>query len=241
MSAQKDFLLQVSGLKAFYGDLQVLWDINCSVRRGEVVAIIGANGSGKTTLLRCIAGLQEQFHGEIVYKGCDITKTPSFQRVSRNIVLVPEERGLFPEMTVLENLLMGAFSIKSREEIEKSLRWIYEIFPVLSKRKYQIAGSLSGGQQQMLAIGRGLISRPHLLMMDEPSLGIAPVLVSRMFEVFQEINQAGVAMLLVEQNVYRILSVADRAYVLENGCIVNQGIAKELLESEQIKKAYLGM
>ena len=241
MSEKEDCLLQISDLQAFYGELQVLWDVGLSVRRGEKVAVIGANGSGKTTLLRCIAGLQERFNGSIVYDGCDMVKVPPYERVGRGLVLVPEERGIFPEMTVLENLLMGAFSMSDKQEITRSLNWVYEIFPVLAERTFQIAGSLSGGQQQMLAIGRGLISRPKLIMMDEPTLGLAPVLISRLFEVFQEINRAGVAILLVEQNVYRSLGIADRAYVLENGQIGLHGEAEELLESEHIKKAYLGM
>jgi len=234
-------MLEVDKINVFYGDLQALWDVSFEVHEGEKVVIVGANGAGKTTTLRTISGLLRPRSGEIRFLGQRIDRLPPHKIVELGIAHVPEGRRLFPRMTVLENLEMGAYIKRAREKFEDTLEWVFSIFPRLKERKDQIAGTMSGGERQMLAIARGLMSRPKLLMLDEPSLGLAPKLVLKVFEVIQRISDEGVTILLVEQNVRHALELADRGYVLETGRITLSGAGEELLENEHVKKAYLGM
>lgn len=234
-------MLEVKDLDAGYGDLQVLWEISLSVDRGEIVSLLGSNGAGKTTLLRSISGLIMPFRGEIIFKGERITHLPSYRRVALGLSLVPEGRQLFPMMTVLENLEMGAYTSKAREKLSESLEWVFSLFPVLRERRNQLAGTMSGGEQQMLAIGRALMSRPELLALDEPSMGLAPKLVSEIFRTLQRMREDGVTILLAEQNARAALEISDRAYIIETGRLVLQGISKELMEKEEVKRAYLGI
>jgi len=231
-------LLKIEDLVVNYGSINALNGINISVNRGEIVAILGANGAGKTTSLRTISGLLSAKSGAIYFKGEDITKVPAHKIVSMGISHCPEGRRVFKTLTVEENLFLGAFTEKNMD-VER-LKWIYELFPRLEERKKQLAGTLSGGEQQMLAIGRALMSKPDLLLLDEPSLGLAPLLVKAIFKTIKEISQAGVTVLLVEQNAKAALKLANRGYVLEVGEIVFSGTSKELLESEKIQEAYLG-
>jgi branched-chain amino acid transport system ATP-binding protein len=234
-------LLTLEGVDAFYGDLQALHDVSLEVRPGELVALVGANAAGKTTTLRVISGTLGARGGRVMFDGQDLAAVPAHSRVARGIVQVPEGRRLFPFMTVRENLLLGAHAPSARAEQDRSLEYVLRLFPVLEERATQLAGSLSGGEQQMCAIGRALMARPRLLMLDEPTLGIAPVLVQRIFETVAAINRDGVTVLLVEQNVRRALALANRAVVLENGRVVLAGPARELLADERLKKAYLGL
>jgi branched-chain amino acid transport system ATP-binding protein len=234
-------MLRVDRCNVFYGDAQVLWDVSFHVNKGEIVALIGANGSGKTTILRTISNLVPVRSGSIEFEGDFLHTLPAHRIIDYGISHVPEARRLFPEMTVHENLLMGSLSNSARKTREESLEWVYGVFPRLKERAKQHAGTMSGGEQQMAAIARGLMSKPRLLMLDEPSLGLAPLLVNEIFRVIDQIHRQGVTVLIVEQNVFRTLSVADRAYVLENGRIVLSGTGKELLSDEHVKKAYLGM
>jgi branched-chain amino acid transport system ATP-binding protein len=234
-------LLTLEGVDAFYGDLQALHDVSLEVRPGELVALVGANAAGKTTTLRVISGTLGARGGRVMFDGQDLAVVPAHSRVARGIVQVPEGRRLFPFMTVRENLLLGAHAPSARAEQDRSLEYVLRLFPVLEERAAQLAGSLSGGEQQMCAIGRALMARPRLLMLDEPTLGIAPVLVQRIFETVAAINRDGVTVLLVEQNVRRALALANRAVVLENGRVVLAGPARELLADERLKKAYLGL
>jgi branched-chain amino acid transport system ATP-binding protein len=234
-------LLTLEGVDAFYGDLQALHGVSLEVRPGELVALVGANAAGKTTTLRVISGTLAARGGRVLLDGEDLAAVPAHLRVARGIVQVPEGRRLFPFMTVLENLLLGAHAPQARTEQARSLAYVLGLFPVLEERASQIAGSLSGGEQQMCAIGRALMARPRLLMLDEPTLGIAPVLVQRIFETVAAINRDGVTVLLVEQNVRRALTLAHRAVALENGRVVLAGPARELLADERLKKAYLGL
>jgi branched-chain amino acid transport system ATP-binding protein len=234
-------LLTLEGVDAFYGDLQALHDVSLEVRTGELVALVGANAAGKTTTLRVISGTLGARGGRVMFDGQDLAVVPAHSRVARGIVQVPEGRRLFPFMTVRENLLLGAHAPSARAEQDRSLEYVLRLFPVLEERAAQLAGSLSGGEQQMCAIGRALMARPRLLMLDEPTLGIAPVLVQRIFETVAAINRDGVTVLLVEQNVRRALALANRAVVLENGRVVLAGPARELLADERLKKAYLGL
>lgn len=231
-------LLKIEDLVVNYGSINALNGINISVNRGEIVAILGANGAGKTTSLRTISGLLSAKAGAIYFKGEDITKVPAHKIVSMGISHCLEGRRVFKTLTVEENLFLGAFTEKNMD-VER-LKWIYELFPRLEERKKQLAGTLSGGEQQMLAIGRALMSKPDLLLLDEPSLGLAPLLVKAIFKTIKEISQAGVTVLLVEQNAKAALKLANRGYVLEVGEIVFSGTSKELLESEKIQEAYLG-
>ncbi len=234
-------MLTLEGVDVFYGDLQALHDVSLEVRPGELVALVGANAAGKTTTLRVISGTLGARGGRVMFDGQDLAAVPAHSRVARGIVQVPEGRRLFPFMTVRENLLLGAHAPSARAEQDRSLEYVLRLFPVLEERATQLAGSLSGGEQQMCAIGRALMARPRLLMLDEPTLGIAPVLVQRIFETVAAINRDGVTVLLVEQNVRRALALANRAVVLENGRVVLAGPARELLADERLKKAYLGL
>lgn len=234
-------MLEVKNLDAGYGDLQVLWDISMGVSKGEIVSLLGSNGAGKTTLLRAISGLIRPFRGEIVFKGERITDLPSHKRVVLGISLVPEGRQLFPMMTVLENLEMGASTKKAREKLSESLDWVFSLFPILKERKNQLAGTMSGGEQQMLAIGRALMSRPELLALDEPSMGLAPKLVIEIFRTLERMREEGVTILLAEQNARAALDISDRSYIIETGRLVIQGESKELMEREDVRRAYLGI
>jgi branched-chain amino acid transport system ATP-binding protein len=234
-------LLTLEGVDAFYGDLQALHGVSLEVRAGELVALVGANAAGKTTTLRVISGTLPARTGRVLFEGQDLAAVPAHLRVAQGIVQVPEGRRLFPFMTVHENLLLGAHAPHARAHQEASLDYVLRLFPVLKDRATQLAGSLSGGEQQMCAIGRALMARPRLLMLDEPTLGIAPVLVQRIFETVAAINRDGVTVLLVEQNVRRALALAHRAAALENGRVVLAGPARELLVDERLKKAYLGL
>jgi branched-chain amino acid transport system ATP-binding protein len=234
-------LLRLEGIDAFYGDLQALHGVSLDIQEGEIVALVGANAAGKTTTLRVISGTLPARAGRVTFNGADLSRVPAHDRVGRGIVQVPEGRRLFPFMTVRENLLLGAHPAAARAEQTKSLAYVLDLFPILSERTSQMAGSLSGGEQQMCAIGRALMTKPRLLMLDEPTLGIAPVLVQKIFETVAAINRGGVTILLVEQNVRRALALAHRACVLENGRLVLAGPARELAVDDRLKKAYLGL
>ncbi len=234
-------MLEIKNLSAYYGDMQVLFDASLEVRDGELVTIVGANGAGKSSLLRAISGLMPKVVGEIVFDGQPLLGRGTHEMVELGIVQVPEARQLFPFMTVADNLKMGAYSAHARPHLEESLEYVFNFLPTLKERRGQLAGSLSGGEQQMCAIGRGLMSKPKLLMLDEPSLGLAPMLVQRCFDVVREIQARGTTVLLVEQNVKHALELAHRGYVLESGHIVLQGKGSELLCDERIRRAYLGM
>ncbi|MEM2881756.1 MAG: ABC transporter ATP-binding protein [Candidatus Bathyarchaeia archaeon] len=234
-------MLSVKNIDVFHGDVQAIWDASLRVEAGEIVSIVGSNGAGKSTLLNAISGFLRPKRGDIEFLGRRIQGLPPFKIVELGISQVPEGRHLFPYMTVLENLEMGAYTKAAREKRGENLEKVFSIFPILKDRQKQLAGSLSGGEQQMLAIARGLMSRPKLLMLDEPSLGLAPKLVAQIFDVIFKIREEGVAILLVEQNVYHSISMADRSYVLENGRIALEGSKEELLHNEHVKKAYLGL
>jgi len=233
-------MLEIKNIDVHYGVIHVLKGISFTVNDGEIVTLIGANGAGKTTTLRTISGLKKPTNGTILLDGEDITEVSAQERVKRGISHAPEGRRIFPDMTVLENLELGAYLRKDKEEIAKDLKMVYERFPILSDRKKQLAGTLSGGEQQMLAIGRALMSRPKILFLDEPSMGLAPFLVQEIFNIIKDINKAGTTILLVEQNASMALQIANRAYVLETGSIVLSGTGAELMQSDDIKKAYLG-
>jgi branched-chain amino acid transport system ATP-binding protein len=234
-------LLEVSGIDVFYGRVQAVRGATLVVDTGEVVALIGSNGAGKTTTLRTISGLLHPSHGSIKFNGQDITRTEPQKIVNLGICQSPEGRRLFTRMSVLDNLQMGAYTRSSSAEIKKDMDRVFELFPRLKERLHQIAGTLSGGEQQMCAMGRALMAKPKLLMLDEPSLGLSPILVETIFSIVREINAQGTPVLLVEQNATKALDVAHRAYVLETGSIVKSGTGKELLASEDVQKAYLGM
>ena len=236
-------LLKVNNLNAYYGELQVLWNVSFKVLKGEIVAIVGPNGAGKTTTLNAIMGTLCRAEGEIYFSNKRIDHLPPHKRVKLGLTLVPEGRHIFPYMTVLENLKLGAYVRKyAQEDLEKTLEEVYNLFPRLREREKQRAGTLSGGEQQMLAIGRALMSKPKLLMLDEPSLGLAPNLVEEVFEALRKLRKRmRVSILLVEQHVHEALELADRGYVLENGRIILEGRGKELLENTYLKKAYLGL
>lgn len=233
-------ILEVSNLSVYYGVIQALKGISFHVDRGEIVALIGANGAGKTTTLHTLSGLISADSGKISYNGHDLTRTPSHNIVTFGMAQVPEGRRVFSEMTVLQNLKMGAYTRNDKNEMEATLSVIYKRFPRLEERKNQLAGTLSGGEQQMLAMGRALMSHPDLILMDEPSMGLSPIFVNEIFDIIQAVNREGVTVLLVEQNARKALSIANRAYVLETGKISKEGDAKELLNDEAIRKAYLG-
>ncbi|MCK4789102.1 MAG: ABC transporter ATP-binding protein [Desulfobacteraceae bacterium] len=235
-------MLEINAVNVFYGNVQALWEVSLQIEEGEFVALVGSNGAGKTTLLKSIVGLLPIASGKIDFLGKEISKVPSYKISNEGICLVPEDRGLFPEMSVFEHLELGAYASKMLNSKDKNLEWVFSLFPVLGERSKQLAGTLSGGEQQTLAVGRALMANPKLLMLDEPSLGLAPKLVSAVFNTLDEISgQGGITILLVEQNVAYALARANRAYVLENGRIVLQGKAEELRENEQVKIAYLGI
>jgi len=234
-------LLEVSGIDVFYGRVQAVRGASLQVDAGEIVALIGSNGAGKTTTLRTISGLIHPHHGTIKFNGQDITRTEPQKIVYLGICQSPEGRRLFARMTVLDNLRMGAYTRSSGAQIRADMDRVFELFPRLKERLHQIAGTLSGGEQQMCAMGRALMAKPKLLMLDEPSLGLSPILVETIFSIVREINASGTPVLLVYQNAHKALEVAHRAYVLETGSIVKAGTGKELLESEDVQKAYLGM
>jgi branched-chain amino acid transport system ATP-binding protein len=233
-------ILEVDGIHTFYGAIQALKGISLEVRDGEIVTLIGSNGAGKTTTLRSINGLNHPRRGKIVFEGNDITTTPAHEVVKRGISQSPEGRKLFPRMTVTENLDLGAFHRTDRAEMQEDLDRVFSLFPRLAERKSQKAGTLSGGEQQMVAIGRALMARPTLLLLDEPSMGLAPIFVERVFETIKEINQQGTTILLVEQNAMMALEVANRGYVLETGTVALAGDAAALRRDEQVQKTYLG-
>jgi len=234
-------VLEINGLKVFYGDYQALFDIKATVESGEIVSLLGANGAGKTTTINTVCGFIRPRAGTIRFEGSKIHQMSPNKIVEKGLIQIPEERMLFSEMTVLENLLMGAYLGRARETLANSLDWVYGLFPILKTRQSQLAGTLSGGEQQMVAIGRGLMSLPRLLILDEPSLGLAPMLVAEVFQVIQKINQEGVAILLVEQNAHQSLKISHRAYLLENGFIAMEGRASELLATDYIRESYLGI
>lgn len=233
-------LLEVKDINAGYGEVQVLWDVSLRVNEGEVVALVGSNGAGKSTLLKVISGILAPRSGEITFAGENITGLPSEQIVARGIIQVPEGRRLFPEMSVEENLLMGAYT-RQDNGVKDDLNWMYDLFPILGERRRQEAGSLSGGEQQMCAVARGLMGRPKLLLIDEMSLGLAPIVVDTLIEIVAQINEQGTTILLVEQDVQVALEQADRGYVLEVGRVVMEGLAGNLLEDPRVREAYLGI
>jgi len=233
-------MLEVRNLDVHFGVIHALKGVSLTVNDGDIVTLIGANGAGKTTTLRTISGLKKPTNGEILLDGKDITNTSAQDRVRMGISHVPEGRRVFPAMTVLENLELGAFLRRDKDGITRDLKKVYELFPILADRRKQLAGTLSGGEQQMLAIGRALMSRPKILFLDEPSMGLAPLLVQEIFNIIKDINSSGTTILLVEQNAKMALQIADYAYVIETGSIVLSGTGKELMQSEDIKKAYLG-
>ena len=234
-------MLEISNINVFYGDVQVIWDVSFEVKEGEIVALIGANGAGKSTTLKTISGILRPKNGQIVFNGVPIHEMEPYKLIERGVVHVPEARRLFVEMTVEENLDMGSLKGEAKTEREKTKQMVFEMFPRLLERKRQLAGTLSGGEQQMLAIGRGLMSKPKLQMFDEPSLGLSPILVRDIFNVIKQIKEEGTTVLIVEQNVKQTLAIADRAYVLENGMIVLQGTGQSLLNNEHVRTAYLGI
>ena len=232
-------ILEVKGLEVYYGVIQAIKGISFEVNQGEIIALIGANGAGKTTTLQTITGLIPSKAGTITYEGKDITKIPGYKLVGMGIAHVPEGRRVFAELSVLQNLKLGAYTRNDKNEMEETLKEIYERFPRLEERKNQMAGTLSGGEQQMLAMGRALMSHPKLIVMDEPSMGLSPLYVNEIFDIIQKINADGVTVLLVEQNAKKALSIANRAYVLETGKIALSGDAKDLMNDDSVKKAYL--
>ena len=233
-------MLEVKELEVYYGVIQAIKNISFEVNQGEVVALIGANGAGKTTTLHTVTGLVPAKSGSILFEGTDITKLPGYKLVPMGIAHVPEGRRVFSQLTVLENLKLGAFTRKDKNEIDETLQMIYKRFPRLEERKNQEAGTLSGGEQQMLAMGRALMSKPKIILMDEPSMGLSPIFVDEIFKIIRDISASGTTVLLVEQNAKKALSIANRAYVLETGKIVLEGDASDLLTNESVKKAYLG-
>ncbi len=234
-------MLEVDHVAVAYGDVQVLWDLSLRVERGEIVTLVGANGAGKTTLLRAISRTVPVRSGSITLGGERIDRAPSARIVELGVAHVPEGRRLWPEMSVEDNLLLGAYPQRARAAARETLEHVFALFPRVAERRRQVAGTLSGGEQQMVAIGRGLMSRPSILMLDEPSLGLAPIIVAEMFETVRRINAEGMTVLLVEQNVRQALEIATRGYVVETGRVVSSGTQAELLASDEIRKAYLGL
>ena len=234
-------MLQIRKLSFAYGDLQVLWDVDLEVRPGEIVTVVGANGAGKSTILRNVSRLVRPGAGTITFEGHELNRLPSHRVVELGIVQVPEARRIFPEMTVVENLRMGSFVKATRKDRDRNMDRVFSLFPRLAERRSQLGGTMSGGEQQMLAIGRGLMGNPRVLLLDEPSLGLSPLLVHNIFEIIKEINRQGTTILLVEQNVFQTLRIANRAYVLETGRVVLTGTGAELLDNAHVKKAFLGI
>jgi branched-chain amino acid transport system ATP-binding protein len=237
----QETLLKVSNIDVFHGSFQALWDVSLIVKRGEIVALIGSNASGKSTLINAISGVMHPAKGSIKFEGQDISTLDPFQIVTLGISQVPEGRGIFPNMTVLDNLIIGSYNRKARSKREQNLKMVDELFPILKERKNQLAKTLSGGEQQMLALGRGLMSDPKLLLLDEMSLGLAPIVLNDLYKALKEIRERGITILFVEQNVRRSLKEADRAYIMEVGRVVLSGDVAELREEEEVKKAYFGV
>lgn len=233
-------MLKVTDLQVYYGVIQALKGISFEVNEGEVIALIGANGAGKTTILHTVTGLINQKAGKIEFEGKDISHTPAYKIVAEGMAHVPEGRRVFAELSVYDNLMMGAYTRKDKKEIAETLAMVYKRFPRLKERKKQMAGTLSGGEQQMLAMGRALMSKPKIILMDEPSMGLSPIFVNEIFDIIKAVSASGTTVLLVEQNAKKALSIADRAYVLETGKIILEGDAKVLMNDERVKKAYLG-
>jgi len=236
----EETLLKISHIDVFHGSFQALWDVSLEIKPGEIVAIIGANGSGKSTLLDAISGLAHPAKGSIEFEGKDISALEPYQMVNLGISQVPEGRRVFPDLTVLENLIIGSYNRKARSKREQNLQRAYQLFPILKERQSQLAKTLSGGEQQMLALGRGLMSDPKLILLDEMSLGLAPILVDELYRILREIRDRGITILFVEQNVRRSLTEADRAYIMEVGRVVLSGDVAKLREEERVKKAYFG-
>ena len=234
-------MLEVRNIDVFYEDVQVLWNVSFDVKQGEVVALIGANGAGKSTTLKTVSGLLRPRNGSLLFQGEDLGNVEAFHRIDRGMALCPEARRLFVEMTVEENLDMGSLRGAAKQKREQTKEMVFALFPRLSERRKQLAGTLSGGEQQMVAIGRGLMSLPKLMMFDEPSLGLAPILVQDIFRIVRKLNEEGVTVLLVEQNVRQTLAMCHRAYVLENGRVVLEGTGEALMANEHVKEAYLGI
>jgi branched-chain amino acid transport system ATP-binding protein len=234
-------MLQIRKLNFAYGDLQVLWDVDLEVKQGEIVTVVGANGAGKSTMLKNVSRLVHPTSGSITFEGHDLSRVPSHKVVEMGIVQVPEARRIFPEMTVTENLRMGSFVKATRKDRDRNMERVFSLFPRLGERKSQLGGTMSGGEQQMLAIGRGLMGNPRVMLLDEPSLGLSPLLVGNIFEIIKEINLQGTTILLVEQNVFQSLRISHRAYVLETGRVVLSGTGAELLANAHVKKAFLGI
>ena len=234
-------MLEISRLQFAYGDLQVLWGVDLSVQQGEIVTVVGANGAGKSTILRNCSRLVKAGTGTITFQGEDLAGLQSHEVVARGLVQVPEARRIFPEMTVVENLRMGSYLPATRPDRQRNMDRVFSLFPRLAERRKQLGGTMSGGEQQMLAIGRGLMANPKLLLLDEPSLGLSPLFVKNIFEIIKQINAQGTTILLVDQNVYQSLHISHRAYVLETGRVVLSGTGPELLENAHVKKAFLGI
>ena len=234
-------MLEVENVSAAYGLIQILWDVSFKIKEKEIVSIIGPNGAGKTTLVKTIMGLLPAKNGTIRFKGENIEKLPTYKIVKKGVSLIPEGREIFPKMTVEENMLLGAYTIKDKNAVKESKERNYQIFPVLKKKEKALAQTLSGGEQQMLVICRSLMSNPELLILDEPSLGLAPIIVGKVLDTLRKINEEGVTVLLVEQNIRDSLNIADRGYVLEEGKIIIEGKGRELLSNEHIKEVYLGI
>lgn len=234
-------LLKVSNLDIFYGGIQALWDVSLEVKPEEITALIGANGSGKSTLLDTISGLMHPTRGSIEFEGESITNLDPFQIVALGISQVPEGRRIFPDLSVLDNLILGSYNHKARSRKEQNLKMVYDLFPILQERKHQLAKTLSGGEQQMLVLGRGLMSNPKLMLLDEMSLGLAPIVIDKVYKALREIRERGITILFVEQNVRRSLEEADRAYIMEAGRVVLSGDSADLREEEEVKKAYFGI
>jgi branched-chain amino acid transport system ATP-binding protein len=234
-------MLKVSGIDVFYGDLQVIWDVSFEVREKEILVLVGANGAGKSTTLKAISGLLRPRKGSIEFDGVRLDQLSPDKVIGQGVVHVPEARRLFREMSVEENLIMGSLSPQAKKKRYETMDWVYELFPRMKERRKQATGTLSGGEQQMCAIGRGLMALPKIMMFDEPSLGLSPILVQEVFEIAKRINKEGVTVLLVEQNVRQTLAMCDRAYVLENGRVVLEGTGKSLMDNPHVKEAYLGI
>ncbi len=234
-------MLELRNLAMAYGDIRALWDVSLQVDKGEIVALLGSNGAGKTTTLKAVSGVLKPLAGDVFFEGKSLLKKAPHEIVETGIAHIPEGRRLFPDMTVIENLEMGSYPRNARAGRRRTLQWIFELFPVLAERRHQMVGSMSGGEQQMVAIGRGLMARPKLLLVDEPSLGLAPLLVAEVFRVIKEIQGSGVTILLVEQNVRSALEITSRAYILESGRIVRAGPSNLLLHDDEVRKAYLGL
>ena len=234
-------MLKVSGIDVFYGDLQVIWDVSFEVREKEILVLVGANGAGKSTTLKTVSGLLRPRKGSIDFDGVRLDQLPPDKVIGHGVVHVPEARRLFREMSVEENLIMGSLSPEAKKKRYETMEWVYQLFPRMKERRKQAAGTLSGGEQQMCAIGRGLMALPRIMMFDEPSLGLSPILVQEVFEIAKRINKEGVTVLLVEQNVRQTLAMCDRAYVLENGRVVLEGTGKDLMNNPHVKEAYLGI